>query len=574
MTTRTDSPLTCFYGWERSRPDAVFLRQPEGRNWHAMSWAEAGNEARRMAAALRARGLEPGDHVGILSKNCRHWILADLAIMMAGLVSVPLYPNLTAEQVREVLRAGDVRCLFVGKLDAWDPDTLDALPELDVIRFPAYPGNAAVPGAFADWEALTGEHEPLAGEPHPPLDATWTILFTSGTTGRPKGAVHSWARVSEQLRVEREQNLLGVGALDNPWFFSYLPLNHVAERLAIEFLALLYGGTISFGESLERFPANLQATQPHLFLAVPRIWTKFQLAILQRLPQKRLDLLMRLPLVSGILRRKLRRGLGLERAITVLTGASMTPDHLKDWYARLGIHLREVYGSTELMGAASAMPADDIRRGSVGRINPVFDARIDPDSGEIQVRVPWVMTGYYQDPELTARVLRDGWYHTGDRGRLSADGFLSVEGRIGDAFKGAKGEFVAPAPIEEALGATPLIEQVCVAGLGLSQPVGLLNLSEIGKGRDRAALTRELEAQRERVNAGLMPHERVSTLVVTETEWSVENGLLTPTLKVRRGAVQDAYGARLGGWHEAPGSVLFEADGGAPSPEGRPNNDA
>ena len=554
-----DSPLTSFYGWEKSHPERVFLRQPEGDTWHESTYAEAGQEARRMASALLALGIKPGDHVGILSKNCQHWIMADLAIMMAGMVSVPLYPNLTAEQIRDVLQAGDVKLCFIGKLDAWEPTTLDALPDLPWIAFPPYPGNAPVSGPAErgyDWATLTAKHSAVTGEPHPPADSPWTILFTSGTTGRPKGAVHSWERVGHQLRVEREQNLLGVGAIENPWFFSFLPLNHVAERLAIEFLALLYGGTISFGESLERFPRNLQATQPHLFLAVPRIWSKFQLAILQRLPQKRLDLLLRIPGLSGFFIRKLKKGLGLSRAVTVLTGASMTPDHLKDWYARLGIHLREVYGSTELMGAASAMPADDIRRGSVGKLNEIFDARIDPVSGEIQVKVPWVMTWYYNDPDLTARVLRDGWYHTGDRGTLNDDGFLSITGRIGDAFKTAKGEFVAPAPIEEAFAETPLLEQVCVAGLGMPQPLALVNLSEIGAALPKGELQHALDDLRQRVNQNLAAHERISTVVITPDAWTVDNAMITPTMKIRRGSIQEAYGPHLAAWHDDASSVL------------------
>lgn len=555
-----DSPLTCFYRWERETPERVFLRQPAGGDWQVQTYAEAGQEARRMASALIERGVQ-GKHVGILSKNCRHWILADLAIMMAGAVSVPLYPNLTPAQIREVLQAGDVDLLFLGKLDAWDQKTLAPMPELPCIRFPHYAGNAEIrgPKIMEDWEALTTLHRPLTGEPHPPLDSIWTILFTSGTTGKPKGAMHSWAKVSRQLQAERQQNLLDVGRINNPWFFSFLPLNHVAERLAIEFLALLYGGTISFGESLERFPKNLQDTQPHLFLAVPRIWTKFQHAILQRLPQKRLDLLLRIPVIRSLLIRKLKKSLGLSRAITVLTGASMTPDALKDWYARLSIHLREVYGSTELMGAASAMPADDIRSGSVGRINPLFKARIDAGTGEIQVQVPWVTEGYYRDPELTAQVLRDGWYHTGDRGTLSADGFLTVEGRIGDAFKTAKGEFVAPAPIEERLAETPLLEQVCVCGLGLRQPIALANCSELGRSMDPAALEEALQKTLDRCNANAAPHEKLSAMVLTDLEWSVENQLLTPTMKVRRKAIQDTYGARLELWQNETKPIFWEA---------------
>ncbi|MCB0638754.1 MAG: AMP-binding protein, partial [Lewinella sp.] len=405
--------LAAFYHWERTTPDNVFLRQPYGAQWFTLTYAEAGRQARIMATALQDRGLPPGAHVGILSKNCYHWILADLAIMMGGFVSVPFYANLTADHLRDVATQSHIQLLFVGKLETWEEQRAGVPDNVGIIRFPHYAGNSRVTEG-TDWDELQAHGSPLEGEPLPEPDDTWTLLYTSGTTGTPKGAVHTYRNPTLLIEAERRHHFLGLFRMQAAQFFSFLPLNHVAERMIVEVAAFVTGGTISFGESIDTFARNLQDTQPTLFFAVPRIWSKFQLAIHGKIPPPLFRFLMSVPGLNTWFKRTLRHRLGLGRAEILLTGASITPQFLKDWYRRLGLDLREVYGSTEITGGVTLMPAGQDRPGTVGRPVDETEIRIDETTGEILAKVPWTMTEYFENPDLTAEVLRDGWYHTGD----------------------------------------------------------------------------------------------------------------------------------------------------------------
>ncbi len=555
--TKLKTPIEFFYQWEKRTPNAVFLRQPSGPDWKTLTYAEAGQEARKMAAALQATGLEQGSHVGIISKNCYHWVLSDLAIMMAGFVSVPFYPSLTAGQLHEVLTKSNTRLLIAGKLEEWEQKKAGVPTGLPIIHFPHYAGNALIEEGQA-WDDLVAQHEPLGDNVKPALEDTWTILFTSGTTGTPKGAVHPYRNPAILSHYESQFHFMGVYKLDGAEFLSFLPLNHVAERIAVVLGCLLSGGTISFVESIDTFAQNLQDTQPTLFFAVPRIWHKFQLAILEKLPDRRLQRLLKWPVLGGFIRRRIKKGLGLSRAQVVLTGASITPESLKQWYRGLGINLREVYGSTETCGGFTIMPSDWHQPNTVGRPVKGTEARIDPETGEILIQTPWMMSEYYQEPALTGKVLADGWYSSGDKGVLDEDGFLKVIGRVKDAFKTAKGEFVTPNPIEEHFAQNDHVEQVCITGLGLPQPVALINVSEIAKGIDKVELEDAFREELARINQQLQRHEKVSTIVITRDNWSQENDLLTPTLKVRRHAINAHYESNLLEWHEQDGEVIWE----------------
>lgn len=550
------TPLEYFYKWEKQTPDKIFLRQPFGDTWKTLTFAQAGLEARRMAAALKQMNLEPGDHIFILSKNCYHWILADLAIMMGGFVSTPFYANLSKEQVAEVIEKSDAKAGFVGKLDAWKGLNEGIPKNMPLIRFPHYQGNAEVTRGM-DWDQLIHDHAPLEGEPVPPLHQTWTILFTSGTTGTPKGVVHDYENAAMVLANERETNQLKALTTKDATFFSFLPLNHIAERTAVEIGALLCGGSISFAESLDTFAKNLQDTQPTLFFAVPRIWTKFYLAVLAKMPQKKLDKLLKIPIISGMVKKKIKKSLGLSKANLILTGASITPENIKQWYRKLDINLREVYGMTENFGGFTLMPEFAHKPNTVGK--PIFNAegKIDPETGEILMKMPWLMKGYYKEPELTAKVLKDGWLHTGDRGEIDEDGYFKIIGRVKDAFKTSKGKFVVPTTIEAKFSNNDLIEQLCVAGLGIPQPLLMVNLSEIGLSTSPDEVTSHLRSQLQKVNQSLHGHEKISTLVVLKEPWSVDNLMLTPTLKIRRGVIDDNYMQQYIQWHEDSADVLW-----------------
>ena len=549
--------LEYFYEWEKNTPNKVFLRQPYGDTWKTLTYAEAGQEARRMTTALRQMGLQKGAHISIISRNCYHWILADLAIMIGGYVSTPFYANLSADQLEEVIKKSDTKAVFVGKLDDWEGMKAGIPSDMPVIRFPQYEGCAEIDRG-QHWEEVVAAHEPFEGNPLPKLNDIWTLIFTSGTTGSPKGVVHDYENVALILRNEVLTNILKIRDTKAPAFFSFLPLNHIAERAAVELMALLSGGTISFAESLNTFAKNLQDTQPTLFFAVPRIWTKFYLGILNKMPQKKLNLYLKIPFLSGMVKKKIKQSLGLTRANLILTGASITPESLKQWYRKLGIDLREVYGMTENGGGFTIMPENGHKAHTVGKPFPHAEGKIHPDTGEIMMKLPWMMKGYYKEPEKTAEVLVDGWLHTGDKGLIDEDGYFKIIGRVKDAFKTSKGKFIVPTILEDKFSDNAYIEQICVAGLGIPQPVAIVNLSEIGLTTHKDQVTSNLKERLSEVNKELHGHDRISTIIIAKDAWSPENKLLTPTLKVRRGAVDERYLDHCLAWHEAKDSVIWE----------------
>lgn len=551
------SPIEMFYNWESTTPDKVYLRQAVGNEWKTWTYKEAGQEARKMASALHAQGIAPRSHIAIISKNCAHWILADLAIMMAGCVSVPLYPSLGAEQMKEVLEKSDSVAVFIGKLDEWKEKKNGLPDDIKAFRFPQYQGNATIDVGLK-WEDMMNQYEPIEKADIPNIESLWTILFTSGTTGTPKGVMHTHKNAALLANNEKIHNTMGIFNHKDARFFSFLPLNHIAERIAVELGTLMTGGSMSFADSLDTFADNLRGTRPTFFFAVPRIWTKFQLGVLAKMPQKKLERLLSIPIVSGIIKNKIKKNLGLDQCTTFLTGASITPETLKQWYRRIGINLREVYGMTENGGGFTTMPANHHKPDTVGKPLPNTKGKIDPETGEILMSMPWLMTGYYKDPELTAKTIKDGWLHTGDKGVMDEEGFISVIGRVKDAFKTAKGEFIVPTTIEDHFSDSDFIEQICIAGLTCPQPVALVCLSEIGQKQDKNKVAESLKTELDRVNEKLSSHEKVSTIIIANEQWSDQNELLTPTLKIRRGAINDKYGHRLLEWHEKEETIVWE----------------
>ncbi len=546
-----------FYHWEKTTPDKVFLRQPKGPEWKEITFAEAGLEVRKMVTALAAQGLKPGDHIGIYSKNCYHWILADLAIMMGGYVSVPFYASLPGDQLSEVISLGDLKGIFIGKLDKWDDGHIAAIPEKVVsIKFPHYDGNAPV-SVGLDWDDLISNSEPETKNFVPEPDDLWTIKFTSGTTGTPKGVMHVHRSPAMIMINEEKNNWLGAFKVKNPKHFSFLPLNHVGERIAVELPAIWRGGSISFAESLDSFVSNIRDTQPTSIFAVPRIWTNFYLGVIKQIPEKRLNTLLSLPIISGLIKKKLKTGLGLRDIQIAGTGAAITPAFIKDFYRKLDIHLIEAYGMTEVCGSMTNSPMLDAPLDSVGKAIPGGEVKIEPNTGEVLMSSPYMMTGYYKSPEKTAEVLKDGWLHSGDRGTLDNQGFLRIVGRVKDAFKTAKGSYVTPNPLEEVLSKNDFVEQVCVVGLGIPQPIALYNLSAIGQNTDKAEVENSLLADISALNATRAKFEHISTAIVQSEAWSLENDFLTPTLKVKRFSLDQAFGEQYLGWHECPEKVVW-----------------
>ncbi len=557
MNDTLETIIEKFYHWEKTTPNQVFLRQPMGKNWFQMTYAEAGEEARRITTALRSLGLNKGDHIGILSKNCYHWVLADLAIMMGGFVSVPYYASLPKAKLAEVVKLSDIKLLFIGKLDRWD-DKGEAIPDsVQTIHFPHYDGNAKITTGIS-WDSLKAEHEPYPDNLIPDLEDLWTIKFTSGTTGTPKGVMLLHKCPALAMKDEKRTNWIGIFLLKEKKFFSFLPLNHVAERMGVELPCIYSGGTISFAESLDTFAQNIRETQPTVLFAVPRIWTKFYHGVMSQMSQKKLNRLLSIPIVSGIVKKKLRTALGLRDAKIVATGAAITPEFLKKWYRKLGLHLVEAYGMTEVCGSMTNGPDLNTPPDSVGRAIPAGEVKIDEATGEILMKTPYMMKGYYKDPEKTAEVLKDGWMYSGDRGTIDENGYVRVIGRVKDAFKTSKGSYVTPNPMEEVLSNNEYIEQCCVAGLGIPQPVCLINLSEQGQKAEKTDVEDSLTNDLSLLNSTLSAYERISTVIINKEAWSEHNDMLTPTLKVKRGKLDDHYGGKYLEWHEQKERIIWE----------------
>jgi len=550
------SVIEHFYDSESNTPDKIFLRQPKGENWIELTYKEAGKEARQVAAHLRDIGLGKGDHIAIYSKNCYHWILSDLAIMMIGAVSVPLYASLSKNGLQEVLELSDSKAIFIGKLDAWG-DRKDAISKgMKVVRYPHYQGNAEVE-LGSKWEDILEKYEPVSDGYIPDLDDLWTIKFTSGTTGTPKGVMHIHRTPSLIMANEKKTNWIGVYKMKEHKYFSFLPLNHVGERLGMEVPAICTNGTISFAESLDSFAKNIQETQPTMLFAVPRIWTKFYMGVLSKMPQKKLDTLFKIPIVSGMIKKKIRTGLGLRDAQVVATGAAITPKFLKDWYNKLGLHLVEAYGMTEVCGSMTNGVDRNAPPDSVGKAIPFGEVKIEPETGEILMKTPYMMTGYYKDPEKTAEVLKDGWMHSGDKGTIDENGYVRVIGRVKDAFKTSKGSFITPNPMEEVIAKNDYVEQCCVVGLGIPQPLAMINLSEIGQSADKNTVEESFRNDIKALNSTLESYKKISTVVIDQNAWSIENELITPTLKVKRSKLDERYGDDYHQWHEDKKDVMW-----------------
>ncbi|MGQ0697400.1 MAG: AMP-binding protein [Panacagrimonas sp.] len=555
---REELPLACFYRRERERPDAIAFTQPMGKGVvRDLTVRQVSDEARRMAAHLRSFGWEPGTRIAILSKNCAHWIMSDLAIFMAGYVSVPLYPTLTAESVRQVLEHSSAKALFIGKLDGWPAMRLGVPDSVQRIRLPLSP-----PENCPGWDELIAATPPLTGEPDRDGDELATIMYTSGTTGMPKGVMHSFHNFAWAARTAGKR-FGGLSPADR--LLSYLPLSHIAERQTVEMLgSLIVGVRIYFAESLDTFAQDLRRARPTFFFSVPRLWVKFQQGVFSKMPRAKLDRLLRVPLLKRVVKRKILAGLGLDQCRVAAGGAAPMPPDLLNWYARLGLEILEVYGMTENCGVSHSSVPGDIRPGYVGQPYEGVKSRLASD-GEVQVLSPATMLGYYREPEKAREAMTaDGWLRTGDLGRMDEQGRLKITGRLKELFKTSKGKYVAPAPIENRLGSHTSVEACCVMGANLAQPFAVLILSadEISACQEasrREALTASLGQHLEAVNAQLDPHEQLDFLALTADTWTVDNGFVTPTLKVKRNVVEPHYEPRVARWSALRRPVVWDA---------------
>jgi len=546
INMKYQSPLDMLYHWEKSTPNKVYLKQPIDGIWHTWTWQQAAQEVRQAAASLRSLGLPQNTHIALLSKNCAHWMICDLAIMMAGHVSIPLYPNLQQENVQQILERSESTLLFVGKLDNWDA-LKDGIPKsINCIALP-FCRHAGC----EDWTSFVKPHELILQDIERNATDLCSIIYTSGTVGAPKGVMFTFGAFA--FVAQNAIKPLRFKSTDR--FFSYLPLSHIAERMLVEMVSLYTGGQVSFAESLQTFARDLAETSPTVFLGVHRIWTKFQEGILAKISQKRLDTLLSMPLLAFMIKRKIRKGLGLNETRMAFTGAAPTPPALIEWYGRLGIAIQEAYALTENCCYSHVTLKENIKIGYVGQPLPNCEVRLG-SSNEIQIRHKALMKGYYKDPEKTLEAFTDdGFLKTGDEGFIDEEGFLKITGRIKDLFKTAKGKYVAPSPIEMKFSSNAVIEQVCVVGSGLPQPIALITLSEMGRKKSAEELVSELKNILQHVNSSLDAHEKVSKIIVLNEEWSIENNLMTASLKIKRNELEKRYAEYYEVWDGLNGPV-------------------
>lgn len=548
-------PLEQVYRWEKAKADDIYLTQPMGNGVvQEYTWSRAVGEARRMASYLKSLDLPPQSSIGLLSKNCAHWIMADLAIWMAGHVTVPLYPTLNEDTVSYILEHSESKLLFVGKLDDWDMMKPGVPDDLPCVSFPLSP-----PNDYPSWDNLVAENSPMQEDVQRSADELATIVYTSGSTGRPKGVMLTFEAMG--TAASGVSSALEMYASDR--MLSYLPLAHVFERYCVEQASLHIGFQLYFAETLDTFVEDLKRARPTVFVSVPRLWSKFQLGIFKKMPPEKIERLLKIPFVSKLVKKKILTGLGLEHCRFAGSGSAPLSEDIINWYRHLGLELLEGYGMSENFAYSHISLPGRSRVGYVGEPLPGVEQRIS-EIGEIQIKSPASMKGYYKDEEKTKECFtEDGFLMTGDKGEIDEMGRLKITGRIKEIFKTSKGKYVAPAPIENKLVSHNSIEMVCVAGAECPQPHALIQLSEEAMPRrDDPEFREELEASLKEliahVNDTVDPHEALQFVVVVKDVWGIENEFLTPTMKIKRNVIEDVYKPQIETWYGAKKQVIWE----------------
>jgi long-chain acyl-CoA synthetase len=593
-----DTIPAMFWNGVAKRGEQVWMRQKQLGIWRSWSWKQTGDAVAEVAGGLMALGFQPHDTASILSNTVIEWVLADLAVLSAGGVSNGIYPTDAASQVHYLCEDSRTSILFVEddeqldkalevraqlpglkKIVVFDMEGLRDLQDAGVIsleqlRAMGRDYNAAHPDEVMQRVAAC-RPEDLA-----------ILVYTSGTTGKPKGAMHSHKGLV--YTVHGYNTLVAQDERDERMCF--LPLCHIAERLGGEYHALYTGAILNFVENPETVPENVREIAPTVFTAVPRVWEKFysgvMIALKEASPLQQAaygwgigvgtqiaDKVLAGQPVDGFLKFKftlarwialnnVRKMIGIHRSRFLVTGAAPISPELVKWYLALGVPMLEVWGMTESCGAATGVPANRIKPGSIGPAASYNEVKLDPATGEILVRGGNVFMGYLNQPEKTAETIdAEGWLHTGDVGLVDGEGFFRITDRMKDIIITAGGKNITPSELENELKFSPYITDAVVIGdkkpyLTVIVMIDQENVEKFAQDNDvpfsnYASLTRAPEVQAliqgevDRVNKKFARVEQIKKFFLLDTQLSAEDEELTPTMKLKRKLVQTKYAPQI-----------------------------
>lgn len=597
VLTVADTIAKSFLRAAETRGDRPAIREKKFGIWQPTSWREWLEISREIAYALRAIGFLPGDVASIIANAVPEWVHADMGILCAGGVSSGIYPTDSSSQVEylvndsgtKVIFAEDeeqldkilacrARCASLQRIIVFDMEGLSGFSDdmvMSLDEFRALGRNHMI-GNEALWQQMIDSRS--AGD-------LAILVYTSGTTGPPKGAMHANRSVTHQMRHANDF----IPAREDEDRLIFLPLCHVAERVGGYYISVALGSVMNFAESPETVPDNLREVQPTVFLAVPRIWEKFYSAIsiavkdatpFQRWVYRRaiaigyrmvdcrlegktppLSLRIANRLAYQAAFRNIRRMIGLDRCRIAFTGAAPIAPELIRWYLALGIDMHEVYGQTENCGVATMMPAERIKLGSVGKAVPWGEVALSPD-GEILIKGDFLFMGYLNQPEKTADTIdARGWLHTGDVGTIDNEGFVRITDRMKDIIITSGGKNITPSEIENQLKFSPYISDAVVIGdkrpyLTCLVMIDQENVEKFAQDHDipftnYASLCRATEIQDliwreiEQVNGNFARVETIKRFYLIERQLTPEDEELTPTMKLKRGFVNKRYAAEI-----------------------------
>ena len=571
---------------QAQNPKADLLNAKENGVWVSYSTTEVHEKIYQLAVALLGMGISAGDgttlgrdKVGLISNGRPEWVIVDLAVQLIGAILVPLYPNSSLKEIEQILIEAEVKCIFVSDADLCGKvnTVIDHVPSLKSIF------------SFNDlkdcknWKQLL---KPITDADRDKVNAisagikeddVTTIIFTSGTTGRPKGVMLSHKNIVNN--VIGSGNVLAQIPLEDKRALSFLPLNHIFEKMCT-YIYLFYGFSIYYAESMETIGFNMKEVKPYIFTAVPRLLEKvFEKIIIegQKLTgiKRRIFLWsiviaeqfeltgkspwykLQLAIADKLVYSKWRKAIG-GNIKAIVVGSSACPVRLERIFTAANMVILEGYGLTETSPVISVNQYDPAYRkfGTVGTLIKDVQVKIASD-GEILTKGPSVMVGYYKNPELTAEVLEGGWFHTGDIGVLDKDGFLKITDRKKEIFKTSGGKYVAPGPIENRMKESPFIEQMMVIGsdrkftsalivpsfpnLKLWCTQNKLNLSSNNEIVTNATVIALFQSIIESLNTEFNHVEQVKKFTLIQHEWTIDGGELTPTGKIKRRAILEKY---------------------------------